>query len=271
MSSQIDLVLFDFDGTLAETEFMSVSAISRFLAERGISASPTEVANITSGVGRIFVPSLLERHFALEFDDTTKGSIDEAIVTALQGDIAVTNGTAVLLAALAVPHCIASNAPRAELVGRMRRAGLLRQFGPRFFSSDDTRVRKPAPDLFLLASVSAIRSFECGPHMGEQHHVLPLPVTGRPIFPGVEPARADPEHLAHAADGELCLLRVDEQELHRLPSLTKKAVARLRMSRSCRRTSFSRRSRFNSAATSSEPGLGGSSINRSRLRPIQRR
>jgi hypothetical protein len=53
------------------------------------------------------------------------------------------------------------------------------------------------------------------------------------------------------------------------PSLAKKAVAFLRMSRSCRRFSFSRRNRFNSAATSSEPALGGSSINRSRLRPTR--
>jgi HAD superfamily hydrolase (TIGR01509 family) len=152
MSGSIDLVLFDFDGTLAETEFMSVSAISRFLAERGISASATEVANITSGVGRVFVPSLLEGHFGLEFDDTDKQAIDDVIVTALEGEIAPTNGTVEMLVALTVPHCIASNAPRADLVGRMRRAGLLRQFGPRFFSSDDTRIRKPAPDLFLLAA-----------------------------------------------------------------------------------------------------------------------
>src|SRR5690606_26206448 len=79
-------------------------------------------------------------------------AIDDVIVTALEGEISPTNGTVEMLAALTVPHCIASNAPRADLVGRMRRAGLLRQFGPRFFSSDDTRIRKPAPDLFLLAA-----------------------------------------------------------------------------------------------------------------------
>jgi hypothetical protein len=52
--------------------------------------------------------------------------------------------------------------------------------------------------------------------------------------------------------------------------LAKKAVARFRMSRSCRRMAFSRRSRFNPSAASSVRPLSGESISRSRRRPIYR-
>ena len=62
------------------------------------------------------------------------------------------------------------------------------------------------------------------------------------------------EHAAKAGCGELVLRLIDKAELHRLPSLAKKAAARLRISRSWRRISFSRRRRFNSAAISSPAG-----------------
>src|SRR3954451_15851698 len=104
--------------------------------------------------------------------------------------------------------------------------------------------------------------------MGQQHQFLALPPAGRTVLPGEEATLADAEHLAEPLDGELLLRRIDELEPHRLPSLTKKAVAFFRMSRSWRRISFSRRSRLNSAAISSPASSrsGGTSIARSRLR-----
>jgi hypothetical protein len=75
---------------------------------------------------------------------------------------------------------------------------------------------------------------------------------------------------AETVNGELLLRLVDELEAHRLPSLTKKAVARSRMCRSCRRISFSRRSRFSFAAISGDADPPGASPAWSRLRPIQR-
>ena len=106
--------------------------------------------------------------------------------------------------------------------------------------------------------------------MRQKNHVIALPATGGTIFPGKVAALADIENLAQPMHGELLLRLIDETESHRLPFLAKKVAARFRISRSCRRISFSRRRRFSSAATSSEPAGAGSSINRSRLRPIQR-
>jgi hypothetical protein len=71
-----------------------------------------------------------------------------------------------------------------------------------------------------------------------------LAPTGRAALPGEIAALADAESPAETMDGEFRFRRIDELEPHRLPSRAKKAVARFRMSRSCRRISFSRRSRF---------------------------
>src|ERR1044071_2859625 len=105
--------------------------------------------------------------------------------------------------------------------------------------------------------------------MRQQHHVVALVATGWPTSPGGIAALADAEHAAQAVDGEFRFRPVDEREPHRLPSRAKKAVAFLRISRSCRRISFSRRSRFSSAVTSLSAAAGSTAFP-SRLRPIQR-
>ena len=97
------------------------------------------------------------------------------------------------------------------------------------------------------AAIGAVRQCEGRADMGQIDHVLLLAATGRPFLPGEEAALANTEDAAHPADRKAGLLRFDEAEGHRLPSFAKKAAAFFKMSRSCFRTAFSRRSRFNSA------------------------
>ena len=74
-----------------------------------------------------------------------------------------------------------------------------------------------------------------------------LAFAGRPALPGEITALADTQNLTKPLYGEFFFRLVDKGEPHRLPSRAKKAVARFRMSRSWRNTSFSRRSRVASA------------------------
>src|ERR687898_174993 len=135
------------------------------------------------------------------------------------------------------------------------------------------RLEALAPHLVrhARAAVGPVRERERRADMGEQHQVVPLPLGRGPALPGEVAARAHLEDLAQALDGELLLRPIDELEPHQLPSLAKKAVARFRISRYWRSTSFSRRSRFSSAAMSSWRSGGGCSICRSRRRSIQLR
>ena len=67
-----------------------------------------------------------------------------------------------------------------------------------------------------------VRQFERRAHMGEQNRILSLSSAGRSHLEGMEPAWTDAKHLAHVADWELRLFRIDGPEFHRLPSLAKK-------------------------------------------------
>src|SRR4029077_446186 len=105
--------------------------------------------------------------------------------------------------------------------------------------------------------------------MRQQHHVVALAAADQSTSPGEIATLANTKHAAQAMDGEFRFCPIDEREPHRLPSRAKKAVAFFRMSRSWRRISFSRRSRFSSAVTSLSAAAGSTAC-RSRLRPIQR-
>src|SRR3954454_1516814 len=118
-------------------------------------------------------------------------------------------------------------------------------------------------------AIRAVRQSKGRPDMRQQHHVFTLAATGWPISPGEIAALADAEHAAQTVDGEFRFRPINEREPHRLPSRAKKAAAFFRMSRSCRRISFSRRSRFSSAVTPLS-AAAGSPARPSRLRPIHR-
>src|ERR1700692_3640970 len=80
--------------------------------------------------------------------------------------------------------------------------------------------------------------------MCQRHHVVTLAAAGWPAPPGEIAALTNTKHAAQAMDGEFRFRPINEREPHRLPSRAKKAVAFFRMSRSCRRISFSRPSRW---------------------------
>lgn len=93
-----------------------------------------------------------------------------------------------------------------------------------------------------------------------------LTAAGGAALPGAVAALADTKDAARAVRGELLLRLFNELETHRLPARAKKAVARFRMSRSWRRISFSRRSRFGSFAMSGDADPPGASAARFWLR-----
>src|SRR6202011_1277546 len=106
-------------------------------------------------------------------------------------------------------------------------------------------------------AIGAVRQGKGRPDMCQQHHVVTLAAAGWPTPPGEIAALTNTKHTAQAMDGEFRFRPINEREPHRLPSRAKKAVAFVRMSRSC-------------PAVTSLAAADGSTARRSRLRPIQR-
>lgn len=150
-----DLVIFDCDGVLVDSERITSRIFGALLAELGLHYTleqmfDTFVGNsmarvidiVTARLGHAPPADLVPRYHAQSF-------------VALANELQPVSGIVVLLDeldALGVPYCVASNGEHAKMRATLGATGLLTRFNDRRFSSEDVAHPKPAPDLFLHAA-----------------------------------------------------------------------------------------------------------------------
>ncbi|UXN57546.1 HAD family hydrolase [Phyllobacterium zundukense] len=156
------LIIFDFDGTLVETEALVAQIISSKLAELGRTVSPADIAATLAGVPRAQEVTLLEALATVSLPERFMEEVDVEWREAILAGVAPTAGTVDALTTLRIPFCVASNATRKDLILRMRSAKIFNLIGPRFFSSHDLGLHKPDPAVFLLAAEAmGVQPSEC--------------------------------------------------------------------------------------------------------------
>jgi len=147
-----ELVLFDCDGTLLESEALMCEVQVRRFSALGIPCTLQELSDRYTGVSNGEMLKDLGRRHGVSIGAETVDAIEAEFSARIDRDLRPTSGTPELLAAMPVPFCLASNAPRHRLIRMLRGTGLLHHFGPRIVSAHDVSAGKPAPDVFLLAA-----------------------------------------------------------------------------------------------------------------------
>ncbi|MBF4566244.1 HAD family phosphatase [Plantibacter sp. VKM Ac-2876] len=150
-----DLVIFDCDGTLVDTERISVRVNLQLLNEVGGDYTEAEVRELFVGASLETYATLVEQRLGkpLEADwiqrwsDMFRG-ICERELEAVDGVVDALDG----IAATGVPLCVASNGMLHDVVRNLGQVGIHDRFDGRIFSATDVAVGKPAPDLFLHAA-----------------------------------------------------------------------------------------------------------------------
>lgn len=148
---QPDLIIFDCDGVLVDSEVLSCQCLSEVLATYGIMLELTEALELF--LGRSTAAVL--RHYGGQgralpdgFLSNLKSRVREKFAASLQP----IKGIAALLETLPVPHCVASSSDIDRVSFSLARTGLGSYFGDRLFTSQMVARGKPAPDLFLYAA-----------------------------------------------------------------------------------------------------------------------
>ncbi|MEU3743344.1 HAD family hydrolase [Streptomyces sp. NPDC032198] len=151
-----DLVIFDNDGVLVDSEPLSNTILAAYLTELGHPTTYEDSLRDYMGAAVHRVHDLvLERsgqRLPEDFDVTFHGRVFAAFERELEP---VAGAVDVLekLAAGGVPYCLASSGSHERIRVGHRRTGLDRWFDDeRIFSSEDVGRGKPAPDLFLYAA-----------------------------------------------------------------------------------------------------------------------
>ncbi|MEU9481971.1 HAD family hydrolase [Streptomyces sp. NPDC048191] len=151
-----DLVVFDNDGVLVDSEPISNRHLAAYLTELGHPTSYEDSIRDYMGSAMHRIHDLvLERtgqRLPDDFDDVFHARVFAAFERELKPVAGVT-GVLEKLAADGVPYCVASSGSHARIRVGHRTTGLDQWFAPeRVFSSEDVGRGKPAPDLFLYAA-----------------------------------------------------------------------------------------------------------------------
>ncbi len=154
-----DLVIFDCDGVLVDSETIANRELARALTQIGL---PTTIEQSMSRyVGRSMkscyedVEKQLGRPLPKEF----ARQLDLATFTALERELLAVPGIETVLDALdriSLPYCVASSGSHEKMQLTLGKTGLLERFGvgekKRIYSSSQVARGKPFPDLFLYAA-----------------------------------------------------------------------------------------------------------------------
>ncbi|MEV7884107.1 HAD family hydrolase [Streptomyces sp. NPDC002817] len=151
-----DLVIFDNDGVLVDSEPISNRLLAGYLTELGHPTSYEESIRDYMGSAMHRIHDLIEERtgerLPEDFDDVFHGRVFAAFERELK-PVAGAVGVLEKLAADGVSYCVASSGSHERIRVGHRTTGLDRWFeDARIFSSQDVGRGKPAPDLFLYAA-----------------------------------------------------------------------------------------------------------------------
>ena len=148
----VDLVIFDCDGVLIDSEIISAQMLVAELARLGVAIDLDYVARHFLGRSYPTVMQQIREEFGLDLPEAFEEQYRNRLLAAFERDLTIMPGIAEVIGALAVPYCIAtSSSPR-----RARRSLEIVAFpgleATPLFTASMVEHGKPAPDLFLLAA-----------------------------------------------------------------------------------------------------------------------
>jgi HAD superfamily hydrolase (TIGR01509 family) len=149
-----DLVIFDCDGVLVDSERISVRIDVQVLAELGWPLTETEVIERFVGRSEMYMVGEIEAALGRPLAPGWDASYRHLYREAFDAELAPVDGVVEALDAIETPTCVASSSSHERLRHTLGLTGLLERFEGRIFSAEDVRNGKPAPDLFLHAAAA---------------------------------------------------------------------------------------------------------------------
>ena len=148
----MDLIIFDCDGTLVDSEFLCNLALQQQLAELGIDSDAEELMALYRGVKLNVTLTSLASEFDISFPETFIPDYRLKVKHLFELHLKANEGVKALLSSLTIPFCVASSAPREKIKQALAVTGLAEFFKDNIFSSYDIDTWKPEPGIFLHAA-----------------------------------------------------------------------------------------------------------------------
>jgi len=155
--SQPDLVIFDFDGVLVDSEITAARIEAELLTASGYPISPEDLTELYAGLTFKDILLKAEEHADVPLKASLIDEAEALVDKALRREVTAIEGAARAVASVTGPKCICSNSRGERIAFMLEKTGLDRYFDKdRVFSSLETPTAKPkpAPDVFLFAATT---------------------------------------------------------------------------------------------------------------------
>lgn len=149
-----ELVIFDCDGVLVDSEKIAVRIDAEMLADLGWPMTEAEVVERFVGRSYADMRSEIGAHLGRPLPADWDAAYRERYREAFERELTPVDGVVEALDALPLPSCVASSTSHSGLRHTLGLTGLYERFAGRIFSASEVARGKPAPDLFLHAARS---------------------------------------------------------------------------------------------------------------------
>ena len=150
--SGIELVIFDCDGVLIDSERIASTVLMEMLRELGWNISFEEVVKRFKGLNASDTVAAIEAAMGQKLPAGFIDAEREEAVRRFEASLLPIPGIEAVLEGLRLPRCVASSSEPARLIPSLEMTGLSQYFVPHIYSSTLVERGKPFPDLFLYAA-----------------------------------------------------------------------------------------------------------------------
>jgi HAD superfamily hydrolase (TIGR01509 family) len=149
-----DLVIFDCDGVLVDSEPLANRVFAESLRAVGLNMDYGEVCRTFVGLSMARCVEIVERRLGRPLPGGFVKRLQERTYEAFRAGLRPVEGVARALERIDLPVCVASSGEHEKMRLTLGLTGLLPRFEGRLFSATEVERGKPHPDLFLHAARS---------------------------------------------------------------------------------------------------------------------
>jgi len=154
-TKSFDLVIFDCDGVLVDSEPITNKVYVQMLSEYGYDVNEDEFLREFWGKAMTQRLEVISRKLGWTPPDDFVSIYHERLVEINVKELKPMDGVRSLIESLTVPYCVASNGSKQEIEHRLKVTQLTELFvDKKIFSGTEMLYPKPAPDVYLAAAKS---------------------------------------------------------------------------------------------------------------------
>jgi HAD superfamily hydrolase (TIGR01509 family) len=147
-----DLIIFDCDGVLIDSEIVVCRIAAEELTRIGYSITTEQVIERFAGRPDGEMRAEIESDWGKPLPPDYKARIDQLVEQAYHKELRAVKGVVEVLEALEIPVCVASSSFPEKLRLGLEVAGLYKRFAPNVISATAVAYGKPEPDVFIFAA-----------------------------------------------------------------------------------------------------------------------